>query len=69
MKVIIAGYNIDKNLIEQLPNQNIATPETISAAYARISRDPRDVPELRAEAREQVEKARRSNKAIVFGMS
>ncbi len=69
MKVTIAGYNIDKNLIEQLPDKNIATPETISAAYARISRDPRDVPELRAEAREQVEKARRSNKAIVFGMS
>ena len=69
MKVTIAGYNIDKHLIEQLPNKNIATPETISAAYARISRDPRDVPELRAEAREQVEKARRSNRAIVFGMS
>jgi flavin-dependent thymidylate synthase len=69
MKVTIAGYNIDKNLIEQLPNKNIATPETISAAYARISRDPRDVSKLRAEAREQVEKARRSNQVIVFGMS
>ncbi len=69
MKVTLAGFNIDKNLIDRLPEGTIATPETISAAYARISRDPRDVPELRAEAREQVKKARRSNKAIVFGMS
>ena len=69
MKVTIAGFNIDQSLIEKLPKDTIATPETISAAYARISRDPRDVPDLRAEAREQVEKARRSNKAIVFGMS
>ncbi len=69
MKVTLAGFNIDKNLIDKLPEDTIATPETISAAYARISRDPRDVPELRAEAREQVKKARRSNQAIVFGMS
>jgi len=69
MKVTLAGFNIDKNLIDELPKGTIATPETISAAYARISRDPRDVPELRTEAREQVKKARRSNKAIVFGMS
>jgi flavin-dependent thymidylate synthase len=69
MKVTIAGYNIDENLIDKLPEGTIATPETISAAYARISRDSRDVPDLRAEAREQVEKARRSNQAIVFGMS
>ena len=69
MKVKLAGFNIDKNLIDKLPEDTIATPETISAAYARISRDPRDVPELRAEAREQVKKARRSNQAIVFGMS
>lgn len=69
MKVTLAGFNIDKNLIDKLPEDTIATPETISAAYARISRDPRDVPELRKEAREQVQKARRSNQAIVFGMS
>jgi len=69
MKVTLAGFNIDTNLVDKLPEGTIATPETISAAYARISRDPRDVPELRKEAREQVKKARRSNKAIVFGMS
>jgi len=69
MIINLAGFNIDKKLIEKLPEGTIATPETISAAYARISRDPRDVPDLRAEAREQVKKARRSNQAIVFGMS
>jgi flavin-dependent thymidylate synthase len=69
MIVKLAGFNLDKNIIEQLPQDIIATPETISAAYARISRDPRDVPELREEARVQVKKARRSNQAIVFGMS
>jgi flavin-dependent thymidylate synthase len=69
MIVNLAGFNIDKSILEKLPEGTIATPETISAAYARISRDPRDVPELRREAREQVKKARRSNQAIVFGMS
>lgn len=44
------------------------TPETISAAYARISRDPRAVDLLREEARRWVGKARRSNRRIVFGM-
>jgi flavin-dependent thymidylate synthase len=44
------------------------TPETISAAYARISRDPRPVDLLRQEARRWVSKARRSNRRIVFGM-
>ncbi|MDM7917166.1 MAG: FAD-dependent thymidylate synthase, partial [Candidatus Eisenbacteria bacterium] len=43
------------------------TPETLSAAYARISRDPRAVHELRAAAREEVEAARRSNETIIFG--
>ena len=44
------------------------TPETLSAAYARISRDPRPADELRAAARREVERARRSNQAIIFKM-
>jgi len=44
------------------------TPETLSAAYARISRDPRPVGELRAIAREEVDAARRSNRAIIFDL-
>lgn len=44
------------------------TPETLSAAYARISRDPRPVTELRAVARDEVDAARRSNETIIFGL-
>ncbi len=51
---------------EFLEKDNL-TPETISAAYARISRDPRPVDQLRAAAREEVEKARKSNERIIFG--
>jgi len=72
VKVLLAGYNIDTSVIEELkrhapPRQDI-TPETLSAAYARISRDPRPVDELRAAARQEVEKARRSNQTIIFQM-
>ncbi len=44
------------------------TPETIAAAYARVSRDPRSVTELRAVARHEIDRARRSNEAIVYGL-
>ncbi|MGQ9673586.1 MAG: FAD-dependent thymidylate synthase [Candidatus Aminicenantales bacterium] len=72
MKVILAGYNLDTSVVEELrrsspPRQDI-TPETLAAAYARISRDPRPVDELRAIARQEVEKARRSNQTIIFKM-
>ncbi|HPP24290.1 MAG TPA: FAD-dependent thymidylate synthase [Candidatus Saccharicenans sp.] len=72
MKIILAGYNLDSEVIEELkknsPERQDITPETISAAYARISRDPRPVNELRAVARAEVEKARRSNQNIIFKM-
>jgi flavin-dependent thymidylate synthase len=44
------------------------TPETISAAYARISRDPQNVTELRKAARFGVARARKSNENIIFGL-
>ena len=44
------------------------TPETISAAYARISRDPKHVTELRRAARFGVARARKSNENIIFGL-
>ncbi len=44
------------------------TPETISAAYARISRSPLRVDQLRKKAVEDVHKARKSNESIVFDM-
>ncbi|HON58892.1 MAG TPA: FAD-dependent thymidylate synthase [Smithella sp.] len=72
MKILLAGYNLDADIIRELKEksgtQQDLTPETISAAYARISRSPRAVNELRAIAREEVEKARLSNRNIVFEM-
>ncbi len=71
--VKLAGYNVDTDVLEKLKTsgwdgKNNITPETISAAYARISRDPRPVTELRADAREELDKARKSNENIVFKM-
>lgn len=67
MKVIIAGYNIDKSLIDTFSN-DVATPEVISAAYARISRSAKDVNELRKIAIHEVDKSRKSNSKIIFDM-
>src|SRR3989339_1462261 len=72
MKIILAGYNVDTEVLEDLkktsrPRQDV-TPETLSASYARISRDPRPIDELRAAARQEVEKSRKSNSAIIFKM-
>jgi flavin-dependent thymidylate synthase len=71
MEIKIAGYNIDTEHIAKLQreaNSDSVTPEVISASYARISRDPRPIHEIRQEARSEVEKARRSNEQIVFSM-
>ena len=72
MKIILAGYNLDYDIIRALKEksgtQQDLTPETISAAYARISRSPKQVNELREIAREEVDKARQSNRNIVFEM-
>ena len=72
MKILLAGYNIDYETIQDiedaLPELEELTPETIAAAYARISRNPKPVHELRAIARAEVEKARQSNRNIVFDM-
>jgi flavin-dependent thymidylate synthase len=72
MKILLAGYNVDSTVLEELktnhPSRKDITPETLSAAYARISRDPRSVDELRAVARAEVERARRSNRNIIFKM-
>lgn len=54
--------------IRSLIAEENLTPETLSAAYARISRDPKQISELRKIARESVARARRSNENIVFGL-
>jgi flavin-dependent thymidylate synthase len=70
MKVTLAGFNAEAALLDEMRKRfgEAVTPEVISAAYARISRDPRNVSALREEARGAVEKARRSNERIVFGL-
>ena len=54
-------------LLQQLAEEPI-TPETLSAAYARISRSSKGIRELRRDARASVNRARRSNETIVFGL-
>jgi len=73
MKVVLAGYNVDAEILRELKEKSRwdadnVTPETLSAAYARISRDPRDIEELRADSRTATDKARRSNETIIFGL-
>jgi len=72
MKILLAGYNLDYDLIRKLKDKSALmqdlTPETISAAYARISRSPKPVNELREIACTEVDKARQSNRNIVFSM-
>lgn len=72
MKINLSGYNIDAEVLDDLkkgsPQRQDVTPETLSAAYARISRDPRPIDQLRKIARDEVEKARKSNSSIIFKM-
>lgn len=72
MKVHLAGYNVDTNVLEEIEGkcgkQEDLTPEVISAAYARISRDPRPINEIRKEARVEIERSRKSNSTIIFKM-
>ncbi|MBF0253299.1 MAG: FAD-dependent thymidylate synthase [Candidatus Omnitrophica bacterium] len=72
MRVTLAGYNVDTDVLKEIERKTgkreDLTPEVLSAAYARISRDPRDIDEIRKEARTEVEKTRRSNSTIIFKM-
>ena len=73
MKVYLAGYNVDTNVLNEMEEQlgskrDDITPEVLSASYARISRDPRPINEIRRSAREEVERSRKSNSTIIFKM-
>ncbi len=72
MKVILAGFNVDTTVLNELEKsvgkREDITPEVLSAAYARISRDPRPVDEIRKDARSEVERSRKSNSTIIFKM-
>lgn len=70
MKVTLAGFNVEHDLLRTMTKNKrvVPTPETIAAAYARISRSELSTEDLRREARRELEQARRSNLTIVFGM-
>jgi len=72
MKVHLAGYNVDAAVLRELEEKTgkrmDLTPEVLSAAYARISRDARSIDQIRKDAREEVELSRRSNSTIIFKM-
>ncbi len=73
MRIELAGFNLDAALIAECRQRGIRpealTPETVAVAYARISRDPAPVTELRARALSDVAAARRSAQAIIFEMN
>jgi len=73
MRIILAGYNLDTSIIEQFKKSceqpEALTPETLAAAYARISRDRSPVTQLREKAIDDVESARKSARSIVFDMN
>ena len=68
MKIDVAGFNLDSSLSGKIEDRNTVTPETLSAAYARISRSPKEITELRADAVGEVDRARKSNQSIIFEM-
>ena len=69
MKVLLAGFNVDLDALKEYKQKNvILTPESISAAYARISRSPKPVDKLRQESSKEVAKAQSSNRTIIFEM-
>lgn len=70
MKVILAGYNGDIKVLEKIPKRykKFLTPETLSCAYAWISRYDLSVDKLREIALKEIEEVRKSNKRIIFEM-
>ncbi len=70
MRIRLSGYNVDRDVLEDagVASDPRLTPETFSAGYARISRSPLTVSELRRRACRDVEQARRSNRTIIFAM-
>jgi flavin-dependent thymidylate synthase len=74
LSVVLAGHNVDKAALDSVlvgkatGDPDSLSPETLCAAYARISRDPRRIDEIRKDARTEVERARKSNHAIIFDM-
>ena len=70
MQVKLAGFNVDSDVLKRLNRSAVdtLTPETLSAAYARISRSPLPIDQLRKKACQDVQKSRKSNQKIIFAM-
>jgi flavin-dependent thymidylate synthase len=70
LQVKLAGFNVDNEILKKLNRSSLVTvtPETLSAAYARISRSPLPIDQLRKKACRDVGKARKSNQKIIFAM-
>jgi len=69
MRTILSGHNVDLDALQESRNRKVLlTPESISAAYARISRSPKSIEALRENARHEVAAARKSNRKIIFEM-
>jgi flavin-dependent thymidylate synthase len=72
MKITLVGSNLDlqevRRALAAAGESPLLSPEPIAAAYARISRSPKSAELLRQEARLDVDKARASNRTIVFDM-
>ncbi len=70
LRVRLAGFNVDADTLKRCQQRvrSPLTPETLSAAYARISRSPLDIVRLRRNARRDVARARASNRTIIFDM-
>lgn len=67
MIIRVAGFNVDLDGIHKKMGSEM-TPESIAASYARISRDPRPILEIRKDAREDIRNARELNRRVVFDM-
>jgi len=70
MEIKLAGFNVETEQMDNIHkvDKKLLTPEIFSSAYARISRSKKSITELRSDARSDVEKARKSNKKIIFDM-
>ncbi len=70
MKVNLAGYNVDTKILKKIPSQykKFLTPESLSCAYARISRYDLPIDKLREIALKEIEKARKTNQRVIFEM-
>ena len=53
------------DLLTQLTEEPF-TPETLSAAYARMSHSDKGIRELRRDARASISRARRNNENVIF---